>query len=180
MLGNVFIEHSDTQPLLNANELMELKPGESVVVRVTKRTDLKGRNITPNPIFNHGKTALKYSYQYLSEDFPDVSFQQLKLADTCAHRETGITDILYSPIIKVEDALVETALPFERPLNKRLTEGQMDLILKFFRAEDFDDSTIDFSMTMTQFDSLLQDMYDQKQISQSTFDDIYTILKDAK
>ena len=173
-------EHSDTQPLLNPNELMELKPGESVVVRVTKRTDLKGRNITPNPIFNRGKTALKYSYQYLSEDFPEASFQQLKLADTCAHRETGIADILYSPIIKVEDALVETALPFERSLNKRLTEGQMDLILRFFRAENFDDSTIDFSMTMTQFDSLLQDMYDQKQISQNTFDDIYTVLKDAK
>lgn len=173
-------EHSDTQPLLNPNELMELKPGESVVVRVTKRTDLKGHSITPNPIFNHGKTALKYSYQYLSEDFPDASFQKLKLSDTCAHRETGMEEILYSPIIKVEDALVETALPFERPLNRRLTDGQMDLIRRFFRGENFDDSTIDFSMTMTQLDSLLQDMYDQKQISQTTFDDIYTVLKDAK
>ena len=173
-------EHSDTQPLLNPNELMELKPGESVVVRVTKRTDLKGHSITPNPIFNHGKTALKYSYQYLSEDFPDSSFQKLKLSDTCAHRETGMGEILYSPIIKVEDSLVETALPFERPLNKRLTDGQMDLIRRFFRGENFDDSTIDFSMTMTQLDSLLQDMYDQKQISQTAFDDIYTVLKDAK
>lgn len=40
-------EHQDTQPLLNPNELMELKPGESVVVRVTKRTVLDGRKIKP-------------------------------------------------------------------------------------------------------------------------------------
>ena len=173
-------EHSDTQPLLNPNELMELKPGESVVVRVTKRTDLKGHSITPNPIFNHGKTALKYSYQYLNDVFPDASFQELKLSDTCTHKKAQMPDILYSPIIKVENVLVETALPYELPLNKRLTEGQRNLILRFFRAENFDESTVDFSMTMTQFDNLLQELFDQKQISQNTFDDIYTVLKDAK
>lgn len=173
-------EHSDTKPLLDHNELMELKPGESVVVRVTKRTDLKGRSITPNPIFNHGETALKYSYQYLNNDFPNASFQKLNLSYTCKHKGIEIQDILYSPITKSEELLVETSFPDDLPLNKRLTDGQQNLILRFFKAENFDENTIDFSMTLTQFDSFLQELFDQQQISQNTFDDIYTVLKEAK
>lgn len=170
-------EHSDTQPLLNPNELMELKPGESVVVRVTKRTDLKGEKITPNPIFNRGRTALKYSYQYLADDFPDGSFRSMDLSETCGHKDVSLVEILYSPIVKVEDIFSETALPFDPPLNQKLTQGQMNLILRLFRMEDFDESKVDFSMSTTQFDNFLQELLDRSEISQGTFDDIYTTLQ---
>ena len=172
-------EHPDTQPLLNPNELMELKPGESVVVRVTKRTDLKGRKITPNPIFNHGKTIMKYSYQYLAGDFPEASFQSLRLEIHCGHKDTSLNNILYSPVAKPQTTLEETPMPFDAPLKQTLSEKQIDFIRKLFRAENFDENTIDFTMTMTQFDEFLQELLDNRKISQSTFDDVYTVLKDS-
>ena len=171
-------EQADTKPLLNPNDLMELKPGESVVVRVTKRTDLKGREVHPNPIFNHGKTSMKYSYEYLSDDFPEASFQSLNIADTCCHRKISLEDILYSPGMEAAGPKVveEKALPFDPPLQERLSKAQKEQILKFLSQEKFDPDSIDFSMTMTQFDSVLQDLLDKEKISQHTFDDIYTVL----
>lgn len=173
-------EHSDTQPLLNQNELMELKPGENVIVRVTKRTDLKGRKVTPDPIFNHGKTVMKYSYQYLGDIFPDASFQSLNLMDSCAHKDVTLKNILYTPAISDGSMLEETAIPpCDLPLNKRLTDSQISLIQRFFRQENIDIGTIDFSMNITQFDEYIQAMLDQQKISQNTFDDIFTVLRDA-
>ena len=55
--------------LLNANELMQLKEGEMVVIRIIKRQDLKRKRITPCPIFNTKDTAMKYRWEYLTEYF---------------------------------------------------------------------------------------------------------------
>ncbi|MGA6840679.1 VirD4-like conjugal transfer protein, CD1115 family [Priestia megaterium] len=62
-------EGVDGKPLLTPNELMELKEGESVVVRVVKRQDKVRQKIKAHPIYNTGKTALKYRWEYLGEDF---------------------------------------------------------------------------------------------------------------
>ncbi|MEH7360889.1 TraG/TraD/VirD4 family protein, partial [Priestia megaterium] len=62
-------EGVDGKPLLTPNELMELKEGESVVVRVVKRQDKARQRIKAHPIYNTGKTALKYRWEYLGEDF---------------------------------------------------------------------------------------------------------------
>ncbi|MDD9781166.1 type IV secretory system conjugative DNA transfer family protein [Priestia megaterium] len=62
-------EGVDAKPLLTPNELMELKEGESVVVRVVKRQDQSRRRIKAHPIHNTGKTALKYRWEYLGDDF---------------------------------------------------------------------------------------------------------------
>ncbi|MED4287193.1 type IV secretory system conjugative DNA transfer family protein, partial [Priestia megaterium] len=62
-------EGVDGKPLLTPNELMELKEGESVVVRVVKRQDKARQRIKAHPIYNTGKTALKYRWEYLGDDF---------------------------------------------------------------------------------------------------------------
>ncbi len=62
-------EGVDGKPLLTPNELMELKEGESVVVRVVKRQDKSRRRIKAHPIYNTGKTGLKYRWEYLGDDF---------------------------------------------------------------------------------------------------------------
>lgn len=41
--------------LISPNELMELLPGENVIKRYMKRTDLKGNKVKPKPIFNSEK-----------------------------------------------------------------------------------------------------------------------------
>lgn len=88
-----FHEHIDSKPLINPNELMEFLPGESVVVRITKRTDLKGNKIIPSPVFNHNETIMKYRYEYLPDFAQNVSFNDLDLH--CAHKDLTTDKILY-------------------------------------------------------------------------------------
>lgn len=57
------------RPLMLPDELMQLKEGESVVVRANKRQDKKRRKIAPKPIFNTGATAHKFRWEYLADDF---------------------------------------------------------------------------------------------------------------
>jgi len=62
-------ESVDQRPLLTAAELKELEEGESVVLRVIKRQDKNRNRIKARPIYNTGKTKLKYRWEYLNDDF---------------------------------------------------------------------------------------------------------------
>lgn len=65
-------EMYEEQPLITANQLMNLKEGENVIIRTIKRTDLTGNSIISYPILNCEEmgTRFKYRYQYMLEDFP--------------------------------------------------------------------------------------------------------------
>ncbi|HEX3018082.1 MAG TPA: type IV secretory system conjugative DNA transfer family protein [Caproicibacter sp.] len=175
-------EHVDTQPLLNPNELMEFKPGESAIVRITKRTDLSGRKIHPNPIFNHGETAMKYRYEYLAEDFdPQKSFESLNLSESCCHKDIHLNDIVYTPKEKSEEKeIIETSLPYDPLLNEVLAPFQKNQILRFLSLESIDSELVNFSVTITNFDGFLQTLLDSEKISQQTYDDIYTVLQNLQ
>ncbi len=71
-LSKTIMESTLERPLLNANELMELKEGHCVVKRVMKRQDQERNRIVPYPIFNCDEfgTTMKYRYEYLSDSFP--------------------------------------------------------------------------------------------------------------
>ncbi len=76
------IEH----PLLDMNQLMNLYPGECVVKRVMKRTDLKGKRVQPTPIFNSEESGKKFlfRYEYLKDTFPDpdtIDLKEINLED---------------------------------------------------------------------------------------------------
>lgn len=51
------------QYILDENDLLQLQQGESVIVRSSKRTNLRGHKIMPYPIFNQGKYAFPFRYQ---------------------------------------------------------------------------------------------------------------------
>lgn len=81
-----FMESMSERPLLNMNELMSLYPGEGVVKRVMKRTDLKGNRIQPTPIFNSEESGKRFlfRYEYLTDTFPDpdiICLQQINSED---------------------------------------------------------------------------------------------------
>ncbi|MFU0833928.1 MAG: Type VI secretion protein [Oscillospiraceae bacterium] len=173
-------EHIDTQPLLNPNQLMEFKPGESAVVRIIKRTDLKGRKIHPNPIYNHDETIMKYRYEYLGEEFnTGRSFQSLNLSNTCQHKNISLEDILYVPPAaeSSEPIINEATVPEEPMLDRMLSEQQKAQIRRFFAANGFDEDTISFHCTLSDFDAFVQKLLDEDKISQQTFDDIYTVVQ---
>src|SRR5699024_12858775 len=49
-------ESTKERVLLTPDELMRLQEGQSVVIRVNKRQDVKRRKIEPKPIFNRDQT----------------------------------------------------------------------------------------------------------------------------
>lgn len=81
--------HSESvkeRALLLPDELMQLKEGESVVVRANKRQDNKRKKIVPKPIFNKGVTAAKFRYEYLSQYFDNSkSILSLPIMSTTYH-----------------------------------------------------------------------------------------------
>lgn len=66
-------ESAKAEKIILTQDLMQLKLNESIVLRSTKRTDLKGNKIIPYPIYNRGKTAFKPAYEYLANDFKENS-----------------------------------------------------------------------------------------------------------
>lgn len=91
--------HSESvkeRPLMMPDELMQLKEGESVVVRANKRQDNKRRKIVPKPIFNTGETAHKFRWEYLSEDFDNSkSILELPLMSTIYH-DLDLSSVVFS------------------------------------------------------------------------------------
>ncbi|EUJ16597.1 VirD4-like conjugal transfer protein, CD1115 family [Listeria aquatica] len=67
-------EKAEDRPLLDATQLLQLREGETVVLRPLKRQDKSRKRIRAYPIFNRGETALKYRYEYLSDDFDTDQF----------------------------------------------------------------------------------------------------------
>lgn len=69
-LNKTFTEMPEEKPLLNPNQLMDLKEEECVVKRTMMRRDLNGNKIRAFPIFNHGETSFKMRYKYMADEFP--------------------------------------------------------------------------------------------------------------
>ncbi len=77
-------ENVDSRRLMTATEVMGLKEGEMIVLRVIKRQDKKRRRIKSYPIFLTGKTALKYRWEYLSDYYDtDKSINDIDIP--CEH-----------------------------------------------------------------------------------------------
>lgn len=84
------------RPLMMPDELMQLKEGESVVVRANKRQDMKRRKIVPKPIFNTGITANKFRWEYLADDFDNSkSLLALPLMSTTYH-DLDLSSIVFT------------------------------------------------------------------------------------
>lgn len=82
-----FMERPEQKPLLDPNELLELKAGHCVIRRAMKRYDLAGTKIRPRPIYNRDEigTTLKYRYQYLDKVLKDP--MKIKMSDYAPERK---------------------------------------------------------------------------------------------
>lgn len=96
-------ESIDARKLLTANELMQLREGEMVVIRIIKRQDLKRKRITPYPIFNTKDTAMKYRWEYLSDYF-DTSKSINDIDIPCLHADVNLKEL----VIDFDDDSTET------------------------------------------------------------------------
>ncbi|MDY0407212.1 type IV secretory system conjugative DNA transfer family protein [Virgibacillus sp. 179-BFC.A HS] len=96
-------ESTKERALLTPDELMRLQEGQSVVIRVNKRQDVKRRKIEPKPIFNKDQTKHKFRYEYLTNDF-DTSKSILSLPIVSdVYYDMNLKEMVYSA--KVRDDL---------------------------------------------------------------------------
>jgi type IV secretion system protein VirD4 len=100
-LDKSLTESVDSRSLLDPNELMSLTEGESVVVRVIKRKDKQGNRIKPKPIYNTGKTALKFRYEYLQDEF-DTSKSIEDLNIVSGHKYVDLRKLIFGLTEKKE------------------------------------------------------------------------------
>lgn len=126
-------EGVDGKPLLTPNELMELQEGESVVVRVVKRQDKVRQRIKAHPIYNTGKTALKYRWEYLGEDF-DTDRSILDIDISSLHEQVNPRSLVIhnffpfqsqAPSVEIEEELTDdpfTSLTYENYKTKTVKE----------------------------------------------------------
>lgn len=85
-------ENLDARRLMTATEVMGLKEGEMIVIRVIKRQDKNRKRIKSYPIYLTGKTALKYRWEYLSEYYDtDKSINDIDIP--CEHSMTNLNQL---------------------------------------------------------------------------------------
>lgn len=85
-------ENVDARRLMTATEVMGLKEGEMIVIRVIKRQDKKKKRIKSYPIYLTGKTALKYRWEYLSEYYnTDRSINDIDIP--CEHSMLNLNEL---------------------------------------------------------------------------------------
>lgn len=115
-------EGVESRPLLYPDEL-NFQEGETVVSRVIKRRDLKGRKITPYPIFNTGFNVLKYRYEYLADDF-DTSKSFTAVPIVSLHKDVNLMDLVIDfstkPKVNQENKIESTPEPTEKEQKPRI------------------------------------------------------------
>lgn len=85
-------ENVDARRLMTATEVMGLKEGEMIVIRVIKRQDKKKKRIKSFPLYLTGKTALKYRWEYLSDYYDtDKSINDIDIP--CDHSMTNLNEL---------------------------------------------------------------------------------------
>lgn len=104
-------ESVDSRRLLNANELMLFKEGETVVIRTLKRRDKKGNLIVPNPIHNHNETRMKYRYEYLSKWF-DNSKRAKDVEVKCIHNDVKLEDLI---LFRLDNQILNSDVDLTKP-----------------------------------------------------------------
>lgn len=132
-LHKYYSENIQERPLLNMNELMELQEGEIVIVRRSKRKNLKGKKIKPRPIFNsvENDRFYWYAHEYMPRDQyqnpNDVNFLDInKESREHIHLEERIWDIQKSfEMMERREKKVKTLRETARYTELRKVMGQI-------------------------------------------------------
>ncbi|MFB7141699.1 VirD4-like conjugal transfer protein, CD1115 family [Gottfriedia sp. NPDC056225] len=191
-------ESVDGRRLLTSVELMQLQEAETVIIRIIKRQDLDRKRITPYPIFNSKETAMKYRWEYLSEDFDtDKSINDIDIR--CLHADVNLKKLIINfngsnrnPVEEVFQSLDEKLGQYVKsnqeephqpdtsdPEEPKLTDWQKMDIQTFFKG----DSLISFiekhesdirTMNILDFNDLLVNLRETNQIKMN----IYTAVID--
>ncbi|MCG2544220.1 type IV secretory system conjugative DNA transfer family protein [Staphylococcus sp. RIT622] len=111
---------AEKQPLISETELLQMKEGDTVVVRSTSRTKMeKGtkKKVRPHPIYNTGKTSMPYRYQFLGNRFDPNATPQLVVESQHKHLKLKDNILDWNNIINREITEKEQREAYERENN---------------------------------------------------------------
>ncbi len=110
-------ESVDSRRLMTSTEVMGLKEGEMIVLRVIKRQDKNRKRIKSYPIFLTGKTALKYRWEYLSDYYDtDKSINDIDIP--CEHSMTDLNKLKASFVVNNYTKNIEIESEIDREVEK--------------------------------------------------------------
>lgn len=149
-------ESVDQRRLLTPSEVMGLKEGEMIVIRVIKRQDKKRKRIQQYPLFLTGNTAMKYRWEYLS-DYYDTNKSINDIEIPCAHATTRLSDLKSDYILHFDDnedteennSAPETVYEVLGDKNSSVIEKH---ILPRFKLLNGKERTIEYFMNMEIYD----------------------------
>lgn len=176
-------ESVDSRRLLLPEELKKFKEGETVVLRVIKRQDLKRSKIVPNPIYNHGETAFKYRYEYLSEDFNNENvFKNIKIKSK--HRNLDLDSLL----INFNESKDEYISEIDKQLNNIISAYDRNLnvnedinTIKENCIENFEEKANETEIYCSEKDITLGEFLDYSFIMKlNTYNNRFRELRDIK
>lgn len=127
-LKKSFMESPNDKPLMKPEALALLKPGESILVRTIKRTDLKGKPVDAMPIFNlyEDGNQMYYRYEYLQDIFPNPKNTPLSEVNTESREHIILTDYMMTDIISSSNSLVnKNPSQNTKDKNRYLTWGEL-------------------------------------------------------
>lgn len=164
-LHKTFTEMLEEHPLITPDDLTNMIEGENVINRVMKRTDLRGRDVRPYPIYNRKATGtdMPYRYTFLEKYFPsgrlisEVTKESRLLVDgnNVFDVKKKVEEIInqYSSGENLDAATtIQKNMIFTRYKLKPLTEVEESTLLSFFNEniailnvtwEEFMECTID-------------------------------------
>lgn len=122
--------NSEKRPLIMPQDLLQIYETHTVVLRFTKRQDLKRRRVKAYPIFNEGVTSMPYRYEFLAHrinpakrsEIPELS--QHKYLDLNTHIVTQFDNV------EIENAIDEKETDFN--ITKEfLTNSEINILKSF-------------------------------------------------
>jgi type IV secretion system protein VirD4 len=142
-----FTEMFEEQPLLTADQLMVLKPGETVLVRRMKRTDLAGRAVRPYPLKNLEEDRLRFRYEYLADFFPTgrIAYDSPQIREVWAHVRAMQLDMVRNGTLPEQELLPETpqVLDIEVETTKGIDYAARQWSVKsYLELRDFNDKVV--------------------------------------
>lgn len=107
-------ESLDARKLLKSDELMKLKEGETVVVRVIKRQDNERNKIVSYPIYNNDEHSMKYRYEYLYDYFDNQEsvFKNIKVKSL--HKDINLKDLIIDFSKTAEQIKIDKVNEFDK------------------------------------------------------------------
>jgi len=169
----------ESEPIILPQDLLQIKEGDTVVLRFLKRKDLKGNKVTAHPIYNKNQLSMPFAYQFLSDTF-DTNRSLSDFDIPSDHRTLKVKDIMidwtgrmkqqkqsYLATLQLQPEQIEHLKSYV----KKISNGSDDA----FGLLKLKETKVDFEKFLQNFSGNLQ-MHDNEQAKKQIVETVNRII----